>query len=87
VSATAARHPRAQARRAAAAGRHARLLAIGVAAGALEAGLLDLGVIWRGLAELSEERLSILVATLVITGIQVFFSSFVLSILGLRRRR
>ena len=33
-----------------------------------------------------EERLAILAATLVIVGIQIFFSSFLLSILGLRRR-
>jgi glycosyltransferase involved in cell wall biosynthesis len=40
----------------------------------------------RGLGELSEERLAVLAATLIIVGIQVFFSSFLLSILGLRRR-
>jgi hypothetical protein len=34
---------------------------------------------------LSEERLALLAATLIIVGIQVFFSSFLLSILGLRR--
>jgi len=41
----------------------------------------------RGLGSLSQERVSILAATLVIVGIQIFFSSFLLSILGLRRRR
>ena len=40
----------------------------------------------RGFGELSEERLAILAATLIIAGVQVFFSSFLLSILGLRRR-
>jgi hypothetical protein len=40
----------------------------------------------RGFGELSEERLAVLAATLVIVGVQVFFSSFLLSILGLRRR-
>jgi hypothetical protein len=40
----------------------------------------------RGLGALSEERLAVLAATLVIVGIQVFFTSFLLSILGLRRR-
>ena len=40
----------------------------------------------RGFGQLSEERLAILAATLVIVGIQIFFSSFLLSILGLRRR-
>jgi glycosyltransferase involved in cell wall biosynthesis len=43
--------------------------------------------IWidRGFGQLSEERLAVLAATLVIIGLQVFFSSFLLSILGLRR--
>ena len=36
-------------------------------------------------AQLAEERLAILAATLMIVGIQIFFSSFLLSILGLRR--
>ena len=40
----------------------------------------------RGFGELSEERLAVLAATLVIVGIQIFFTSFLLSILGLRRR-
>jgi hypothetical protein len=39
----------------------------------------------RGLGQLSEERLAVLAATLIIVGIQIFFSSFLLSILGLRR--
>jgi glycosyltransferase involved in cell wall biosynthesis len=45
--------------------------------------------IWvdRGFGELSEERLAVLAATLLIVGLQVFFSSFLISILGLRRRR
>jgi glycosyltransferase involved in cell wall biosynthesis len=38
-----------------------------------------------GAGALSEERLAILAATLIIIGVQVFFSSFLLSILGLRR--
>ena len=41
----------------------------------------------RGFGELSEERLAILAATLLIVGLQIFFSSFLISILGLRRRR
>ncbi len=41
----------------------------------------------RGLGELSEERLAVLAASLIIVGIQVFFSSFLLSILGLRRTK
>jgi glycosyltransferase involved in cell wall biosynthesis len=40
----------------------------------------------RGLGALSEERLAIVAATLVVIGLQIFFSSFLLSILGLRRR-
>jgi glycosyltransferase involved in cell wall biosynthesis len=45
--------------------------------------------IWlgRGFGELSEERLAVLAATLVIIGLQIFFSSFLLSILGLRRTK
>ena len=52
---------------------------------------LALGILitWlqRGFGELSEARLGILAATLIIVGIQIVFSSFLLSILGLRRRR
>jgi glycosyltransferase involved in cell wall biosynthesis len=40
----------------------------------------------RGFGQLSDERLLVLAAALIITGIQIFFSSFLLSILGLRRR-
>jgi glycosyltransferase involved in cell wall biosynthesis len=45
--------------------------------------------IWidRGFGALSEERLAVLAAALVIVGIQIFFSSFLISIIGLRRRR
>jgi hypothetical protein len=39
----------------------------------------------RGFGALAEERMAIAAATLVIVGLQVFFSSFLLSILGLRR--
>jgi glycosyltransferase involved in cell wall biosynthesis len=42
--------------------------------------------IQRGFGAISEERDAIAAATLLIIGIQVFFSSFLLSILGLRRR-
>jgi glycosyltransferase involved in cell wall biosynthesis len=41
----------------------------------------------RGFGALSEERLAVLAAALFIIGVQVFFSSFLLSILGLRRDR
>jgi glycosyltransferase involved in cell wall biosynthesis len=40
----------------------------------------------RGFGNLSEERLAVLAAALMIVGLQIFFSSFLLSILGLRRR-
>jgi glycosyltransferase involved in cell wall biosynthesis len=63
----------------------------GLLAGAalLVTGLVLGGVIvgkWiqRGGGELSEARLGLLAATLVIVGLQVFFSSFLLSIMGLR---
>ncbi len=54
-------------------------------------GLIVAGVIvgqWiaDGAGKLSEERTAVAAATLIIVGIQVFFSSFLLSILGLRRR-
>ena len=46
-------------------------------------------IVWmwvdRGFGALSEERLMVVAATLIIVGVQVFFSSFLLSILGLRR--
>jgi hypothetical protein len=46
-------------------------------------------IVWvqRGFGQLSEERLAVLAAALIIVGIQIFFTSFLLSILGLRRRR
>ena len=40
----------------------------------------------RGFGALSEERLAVLAAALIIVGIQIFFSSFLISIIGLRRR-
>jgi glycosyltransferase involved in cell wall biosynthesis len=39
----------------------------------------------RDFAALSEQRLAVAAATLLIVGLQIFFSSFLLSILGLRR--
>ena len=57
-----------------------------IAAGVVLAGVIV--ALWanRGFGSLSEERLAVLAATLLIVGIQIFFSSFLLSILGLRRR-
>lgn len=54
-------------------------------------GLVSVGVIvidWinSGFGALGQEKLAVIGATLIIIGIQIFFSSFLLSILGLRRR-
>jgi glycosyltransferase involved in cell wall biosynthesis len=56
-------------------------------AGIVIFGMIMITWIDRGFGSLSEERLAVLAATLIIVGIQIFFSSFLLSILGLRRRR
>jgi glycosyltransferase involved in cell wall biosynthesis len=40
----------------------------------------------HGLGSLSDERAAVIAAALIIVGMQIFFSSFLLSILGLRRR-
>jgi glycosyltransferase involved in cell wall biosynthesis len=60
--------------------------------GAFFLGGLALGalivVTWisHGFGSLGDERLAVVAAALMIVGIQIFFSSFLLSILGLRRR-
>jgi len=41
----------------------------------------------RGFGSLADEHMAVVAATLIIVGIQIFFSSFLLSILGLRRAR
>ncbi|MDX6650831.1 MAG: hypothetical protein QOJ97_2782 [Solirubrobacteraceae bacterium] len=56
------------------------------ATGLVIAAVIAVKWIDRGLGALGEERLAVLAATLIIVGIQVFFSSFLLSILGLRRQ-
>jgi hypothetical protein len=53
-------------------------------------GLITGGVLlgmWidRGFGSLAEEQLAVLAATLTTVGAQIFFTSFLLSILGLRR--
>jgi glycosyltransferase involved in cell wall biosynthesis len=63
---------------------------------ALGGGIVLLGVamggvilgdwISAGFGQLAYEQLAIFAATLIVVGIQIFFSSFLLSILGLRRR-
>src|SRR5829696_8013492 len=66
---------------------HGLLLGSGLTLAGLAAALAIL-VIWidRDFGTLSEERLAVIGATLTIVGIQIFFSAFLLSILGLRRR-
>jgi glycosyltransferase involved in cell wall biosynthesis len=67
---------------------HGLLLGLGVMAAGFGLGAVIVGHwIARGLGSLAEERLTILAATLLIVGVQVFFTSFLLSLLGLRRRR
>jgi hypothetical protein len=45
------------------------------------------GITWieRGFGRLAEERIAVLATAVVVIGIQIFFSSFLVSILGLRR--
>jgi glycosyltransferase involved in cell wall biosynthesis len=66
---------------------HGLMLGGGVFVAGLAIGIVIL-VKWinRGFGVLSEERLAVLAAALMIVGVQIFFSSFLLSILGLRRR-
>ena len=58
----------------------------------LAAGFALIGIVierWasHGFGSLREERLAILAATVIAVGAQIFFTSFLLSIIGLRRRR
>ena len=55
-------------------------------AGALIAAVIVVTWIDRGFGVLSEERLLVAASALIIVGLQILFSSFLLSILGLRRR-
>ena len=67
---------------------HGLLLGLALMAAGLGVGGVVVGHwIARGLGSLAEERVTILAATLLIVGVQVFFTSFLLSLLGLRRRR
>jgi glycosyltransferase involved in cell wall biosynthesis len=65
---------------------HGLLLGGGLAIGGFILGAVIV-IEWfgRDFAALSEQRLAIAAATLLIVGLQIFFSSFLLSILGLRR--
>jgi len=66
---------------------HGLLLGGSVAlAGSLFGAFIVIEWIDNGFGPLAYERLAVLAATLIIVGIQIFFSSFLLSILGLRRR-
>jgi glycosyltransferase involved in cell wall biosynthesis len=65
---------------------HGLLVGLGITlAGVVLGGVVVIGWIANGLGALSQERATILGATLVIIGVQVFFTSFLLSILSLRR--
>jgi glycosyltransferase involved in cell wall biosynthesis len=55
-------------------------------AGLVMGGLIVATWIAHGFGSLSDERLAVVAASLIIVGIQIFFSAFLLSILGLRRR-
>jgi hypothetical protein len=67
---------------------HGLLLGGGIIGAGLIMAAFIVGIwVERGFGELSEERLAVLAATLLIVGLQIFFSSFLISILGLRRRR
>jgi glycosyltransferase involved in cell wall biosynthesis len=57
-----------------------------MAAGVIGGGVIIVHWIQRGFGALAEQRLAIVAATLVIIGLQIIFSSFLLSIIGLRRR-
>jgi glycosyltransferase involved in cell wall biosynthesis len=67
---------------------HGLALALGV----LVAGIVLMGIViarWasHGFGSLGEVRLAIFAATVISVGAQIFFTSFLLSIIGLRRRR
>jgi glycosyltransferase involved in cell wall biosynthesis len=66
---------------------HGLLLGGGIALAGL-AMILAIVLVWveHGFGSLADERIAILAATLLVLGIQIIFSSFLLSILGLRRR-
>ena len=67
---------------------HGLLLGGGITlAGMVVAAVIVIQWLDRGFGALSEERMAVLAATLVIVGVQIFFSSFLLSILGLRRQK
>ena len=67
---------------------HGLLAGLAVLAAGIGLGIfIVVSWIHRGLGTLGEGRLAVLSVTLVVTGMQIFFTSFLLSLLGLRRRR
>lgn len=67
---------------------HGLLLGGGFALVGLVLGAVIVGTwISDGFGSLADEHMAVVAATLLIVGIQIFFSSFLLSILGLRRSR
>jgi glycosyltransferase involved in cell wall biosynthesis len=66
---------------------HGLLLGLALMAAGFGLGAVVVGHwIARGLGSLADERITILAATFVIVGVQAFFTSFLLSLIGLRRR-
>ena len=66
---------------------HGLLLGLGLMTAGFSVGAVVVAHwIARGLGSLADEQVTILAATLVIVGVQVFFTSFLLSLIGLRRR-
>ena len=59
------------------------LVLAGIALGAYVVGTW----VAHGFGSLGEERLAVVAATLIIVGIQIFFTSFLVSLLGLRRQQ
>ena len=56
-----------------------------VLVGLVMGGVIVATWIAHGFGSLSDERAAVVAASLIIVGIQIFFSAFLLSILGLRR--
>ncbi|HEY4347530.1 MAG TPA: glycosyltransferase family 2 protein, partial [Gaiellaceae bacterium] len=66
---------------------HALLVALGVGiAGVALGAAVIVNWISHGFGSLGEEGLAVVAMTLVVTGIQIFFTSFLISLLGLRRQ-
>jgi len=70
----------------AAAGAWAGLDALTALGGIVFDSLIFVQWIGHGFGHLGEERLAVLAATLIIIGVQIIFSSFLVSILGVRQQ-